>query len=130
VISRVETEELVENEEFDEARDASRRTRLANERTLMAWVRSGLAAFAVGLGAGKLVPELSGGSDLPFELVGAGFAVLGVLFILYGYVRHQEVERALARGEYVSPSRAFTVALTVLGTCLGLAILVLVFVSG
>lgn len=120
----------MENEEFDEARDASRRTRLANERTLMAWVRSGLAAFAVGLGAGKLVPELSGGSDLPFELVGAGFAVLGVLFILYGYVRHQEVERALARGEYVSPSRAFTVALTVLGTCLGLAILVLVFVSG
>ena len=115
---------------FDEARDATRRTRLANERTLMAWVRSGLAAFAVGLGAGKLIPELSGGTDLPFELVGVGFAVLGVVFILYGYIRHREVEEALDRGEYVSPSRGVIVALTLLGAVLGIAIIVLVFVSG
>ncbi len=115
---------------FDEAHDATRRTRLANERTLMAWVRSGLAAFAVALGAGKLVPELSGGHDLPFQIVGAGFAVLGLLFILYGYVRHREVEQALERGQYVSPSQAMTISLTVLGTALGVAIVVLVFVNG
>ncbi len=37
--------------------DATRRTRLANERTYLAWWRSGLTALAVGLAAGKLVPE-------------------------------------------------------------------------
>lgn len=31
---------------FDEARDATRRTRLANERTYLAWWRTGLMSFA------------------------------------------------------------------------------------
>jgi putative membrane protein len=39
--------------------DATRRTRLANERTYLAWWRTGLTAFAVSLGAGKLVPALT-----------------------------------------------------------------------
>jgi putative membrane protein len=47
------------SEPFDEARDATRRTRLANERTYLAWWRTGLTAFAVSLGAGKLVPALT-----------------------------------------------------------------------
>src|SRR5438309_1899774 len=33
--------------------DASRRTRLANERTYLAWLRSSLTALAVAVGAGK-----------------------------------------------------------------------------
>jgi putative membrane protein len=45
--------------------DATRRTRLAAERTYLAWWRSGVAALAVGLAAGKLVPELSGGPSWP-----------------------------------------------------------------
>ena len=36
--------------------DASRRTYLAEERTLLAWWRSGLAAFAVAVGVGRLLP--------------------------------------------------------------------------
>jgi putative membrane protein len=44
---------------FDEAGDATRRTRLANERTYLAWWRTGLTAFAVSLGTGKLVPALT-----------------------------------------------------------------------
>ena len=39
--------------------DATRRTRLANERTYLAWWRTGLTALAVGIGIGKLVPERS-----------------------------------------------------------------------
>jgi putative membrane protein len=38
--------------------DASRRTRLANERTYLAWMRSSLTALAVAVGAGKIVPTL------------------------------------------------------------------------
>lgn len=37
----------------DGAADALRRTRLANERTHLAWWRTGLAALAVSLGAGR-----------------------------------------------------------------------------
>ena len=39
--------------------DASRRTLLAVERTYLAWWRTGLTSFAVGLGAGKVVPALA-----------------------------------------------------------------------
>jgi putative membrane protein len=44
---------------FDEARDATRRARLANERTYLAWWRTGLTALAVSFGAGKLLPALT-----------------------------------------------------------------------
>jgi putative membrane protein len=39
--------------------DASRRTRLANERTQLAWWRTGLTALAVGLAIGRVLPELA-----------------------------------------------------------------------
>jgi len=55
----------VESPGVDEARDATRRTRLANERTYLAWWRTGLTNFAVSLAAGKLVPELSSGAAWP-----------------------------------------------------------------
>ena len=40
--------------------DSTRRTRLANERTYLAWWRTGLTTLAVAIGAGKIVPELTG----------------------------------------------------------------------
>ena len=40
--------------------DATRRTCLAQERTFLAWLRSGLAAFAVAVGVGRLTPALLG----------------------------------------------------------------------
>ena len=47
---------------FDDARDATRRTRLANERTYLAWWRTGLTTLAVSVGTGKLVPAVTGGT--------------------------------------------------------------------
>jgi len=75
------------SEPFDEARDATRRTRLANERTYLAWWRTGLTAFAVSLGAGKLVPALTDESRWPYAAVGIGFGLLGVAFVAYGAKR-------------------------------------------
>ena len=112
--------------EFDDARDATRRTRLANERTYLAWWRTGLTALAVSFGAGRLVPELTGGPRWPFEAIGIAFAVVGIAFMAYGYVRHREVDAALARGDYASlPGRAAIVFAGV-GTLLGLATILLV----
>jgi inner membrane protein YidH len=107
-------------------RDATRRTRLANERTYLAWWRTGLTALAVSFGAGRLLPELSQGPNWPFELVGIAFAVVGIVFMTYGYVRHREVEAALDRGDYERlPDRA-AFALAAVGALLGVATVVLV----
>ena len=114
---------------FDEAGDATRRTRLANERTYLAWWRTGLTAFAVSLGAGKLVPALTDETRWPYVVVGVGFALLGVAFVAYGYRRQRLVERAVARGEYMRPDERFLAALTAIGILLGLALLVIVVVE-
>ena len=112
--------------EFDEAGDATRRTRLANERTYLAWWRTGLTALAVSFGAGRLVPELTGGPRWPFEAIGIAFAVVGIAFMAYGYVRHKAVDAALERGDYASlPGRAAIVFAGV-GALLGLATILLV----
>jgi putative membrane protein len=109
-----------------EIHDATRRTELANERTYMAWVRGGLAAFAVGLGAGKLVPELTTGASWPFEIVGVAFVLLGVIFVAYGLIRHRNVAAALARGDHAPPDERALLGLTVVTALLGLLTIVLV----
>jgi putative membrane protein len=113
-----------------EVEDATRRTRLANERTYLAWLRSGLTALAVGLAAGKLVPELSSGASWPYELLGVGYALLGVALIFYGHRRQQTVEAALRRGEWAPIDARATAALTAAGIVLGAAtVLVVLFAS-
>src|SRR5919197_1261427 len=96
---------------FDEAGDATRRTRLANERTYLAWWRTGLTAFAVSLGVGKLVPALTDATRWPYVVVGVGFALLGVAFVAYGFRRQRLVDRAVARGKYVRPDERFLAGL-------------------
>src|ERR1700679_3947305 len=84
----------------DVAEDATRRTRLANERTYLAWWRTGLTSLAVSLGAGKLIPALASGVRWPYTVAGIGFALVGLIFIGYASVRHWRVEQALSRGEF------------------------------
>jgi putative membrane protein len=89
---------------FDQDGDATRRTWLASERTVLAWLRTGLTATAVALGVGKIIPDLrSGGASWPFVALGAGYAVLGVLIVAYGMWRGREVDRAIRAGRYLPP---------------------------
>jgi len=110
---------------FDEAGDATRRTRLANERTYLAWWRTGLTALAVALGAGKLIPELTDSAQWPFVGLGIGFAVLGVGFIAYGQWRARVVEEAVRRGEFVPLGSRFSLLATAAGVGLGIATIVI-----
>jgi putative membrane protein len=114
---------------FDEAQDATRRTRLANERTYLAWWRTGLTALAVSLAAGRVVPTLSHRTAWPYEVVGAGFAVLGVACIANAYQREREIDRALQEGRFAYMDPRSTVFLTVLGVVLGVLILGLIVVN-
>ena len=109
---------------IDEARDATRRTRLANERTYLAWWRTGLTAFAVSIGSGKLVPELTSGSTWPFVVIGVAFAVLGIACCGYAYRRHHEVEAALRRGDFAGPDDRMVLTLSAVGAVLGVVVVV------
>jgi putative membrane protein len=113
----------------DEARDATRRTHLANERTYLAWWRTGITALAGGLGAGKLVPSLTHEARWPYVVLGSGFAVLGIALILYGYVRQRSVNDAIRRGEFESPDRRVLAALSAAATILGLLLIAVVIVQ-
>jgi putative membrane protein len=107
--------------------DASRRTRLANERTQLAWWRTGLTALAVGLAIGRVLPELA--ADLepwPYVALGVGFALYGVLLIWYGGVRAAEVDRAVGEGRFAAPMPWISSALGAIGIGLGLATGVLI----
>src|SRR5262245_10434271 len=100
---------------FDEARDASRRTHLANERTYLAWWRTGLTCLVVSLGAGKLVPSISDQARWPYEILGAGFALLGLFFIVYGLRRQREIREAVRRAEFAHPDDRVITAVNALG---------------
>ena len=109
--------------------DATRRTRLANERTYLAWWRTSLTSFAVAIGAGKIVPEVTKASHWPYELLGAGYAVLGLLLVVYGLRRQRAVDAALDRGEFAATEQRFLALLTGCGVVLGVFTLVLVVVN-
>ena len=108
--------------------DATRRTRLANERTYLAWLRSALTALAVAIGAGKIVPGVADVSKWPFELLGAGFAVLALIFAIGGARRFVRVEAALDEGGFAPLARGEAMLIAAVATILGVATLVLVFV--
>jgi putative membrane protein len=112
-----------------EDEDAIRRTRLANERTYLAWWRGGLTAIAVALGVGALLPELSEGRRWPFVVLGIGFALLAVIFIAHGVQRFRAVERALARGGFAPLDLRVATVLAALGVALAVLTIVAVVVE-
>jgi uncharacterized membrane protein YidH (DUF202 family) len=116
----------MEQERYEDVVDATRRTRLASERTYLAWWRSALAAWAVSLGVGKLVPELTSGRSIGYEIVGVGYALLGVAFVGYGFWRQRAMERALLEGRFIPFSHGAALGFTVAGLGLGLATLLVI----
>jgi inner membrane protein YidH len=80
--------------------DATRRTHLANERTYLAWLRSGLTSVAVGLGVAKFLPDFGGGAAWPYVVLGTGFCVLGVAMVVLGIRRLRQVSAGLERGAF------------------------------
>jgi putative membrane protein len=109
---------------FDEAGDATRRTRLANERTYLAWWRTGLTAFAVSIGSGKLIPALATGATWPYTAIGIGFAIIGVFCTGYGFWRYREVEEAISRAEFAAPDERLVALLSGVGSALGVLLVV------
>jgi putative membrane protein len=112
-------------------RDYSRRTLLANERTFLAWWRTGLTAITAGLAAAQVVPKLSGSTNQwAYTTLGAVLAALGVVALAYGDHRRRAVIRALERGEFDNPSTLVTSVMTGAGVLTGLGLIVLIVLGG
>jgi putative membrane protein len=111
----------------DQATDATRRTRLASERTELAWWRTGLTALAVALAVGRVVPQLSDSSSRwPYVGVGICYGLYGLAVFAYGSCRRRAVERALDEGRFPDPPPYAHAALAVGGVVLGLLTVALI----
>ena len=106
--------------------DATRRTRLANERTYLAWWRTGLTSLALAVGIGRVAPDVANATRWPYELTGAGFGLLGLGFLAAGYVRARSVEDALNQGRFAPLGSVLAAALVAAGLLLGGATIVLI----
>ena len=77
--------------------DVTRRTRLAAERTWLAWWRSGIAASTAAVAVGGVVPQLVDGSRTPYVVLGCGYALLAAaMFVAAGLRRVSGHARARA----------------------------------
>jgi putative membrane protein len=112
-----------------ETQDAARRTRLANERTYLAWWRTGLTAFAVSIGLGRIAPSVAHLTTWPYQAVGAGYGAVGVACLLIGHLRVRMVESAVDRGEFARLDPRVSLALLLAGVVLGTATIALVAVG-
>jgi uncharacterized membrane protein YidH (DUF202 family) len=102
---------------------AEHRTRLAGERTYLAWWRTAIAALAVGLGAGKLAPSLSEGTTWPYVALGMGFALLGIVCAGYAYARQRQIDQAIDSGELAPSNERMSALLSGGAVLLGLALI-------
>ena len=77
---------------------------LANERTLLAWVRTALALDAAGLGVVRFAPEL--GWPGSREAVGGVLVLLGTATAWSGYRRFLATDRAIRADDPLPPTTA------------------------
>ena len=102
--------------------DVDARFLLANERTLLAWVRTSLTLLAVGGGLAQF------GRDLPGErALAACLTVVGIASAVLGGVRYARADRALRRGDLPRGGRSpfwvsAAVALVGVGLLIGLVV--------
>jgi putative membrane protein len=99
---------------------------LANERTLLAWVRTALALDAAGLGVVRFAPEL--GWPGSREAVGGVLVLLGTVTAWSGYRRFLATDRAIRAGDPLPAAAAPRVLAAALAV-ISLAVLVLLVVD-
>jgi hypothetical protein len=78
---------------------------------------------------GRVLPAVAERPHWPFQVLGAGYALLAIWVLIAGAVRQRHVDAALARGRYERLSPGLVNALTAAAVVLALLTLVLVVVA-
>ena len=107
------------------------RSHLANERTFLAWLRTGLALIVVGIGAAQfleldrnLIPGVRIVSDFAALLI-----LVGTLTVIVGRVRYMQSREQIDRAQFHPAGRSITTA-TVLIAVIGVLSIALVYLMG
>ncbi len=98
--------------------DPSRRTRFAEERTLLAWWRTGIGAAAVAVAVGGILPELSDVSKDRALALGAAYGLFALMFVVGGSYRDYLSRKALEEGSFADVSPKAVTAITVYASAL------------
>jgi putative membrane protein len=108
----------------------------ANERTMLAWLRTGIALMAFGFAIARFgvflrqvaaigsVP-LRGSTSLGSAWVGAALVALGMVANLLATVRYGRVRAAIERGDVGAPSGTLVYVFGATATLVGLVMTVL-----
>jgi putative membrane protein len=83
------------------ARGAETREHLANERTLLAWVRTGVGLISVGFVVER-AGALAGGDAAASEFFGVALVALGCLALIVGSFEFFANRRMIRENEFVS----------------------------
>jgi putative membrane protein len=108
----------------------------ANERTMLAWIRTGIALMAFGFAIarfGVFLRQVASVGQLPIHVqhgagsawVGAVLVALGMLANLVATIRFAQIRRAIERGELGAPSAMVVYAFGATATLVGLVMAVL-----
>ena len=102
--------------------DSRARTHLANERTFLAWLRTGLSLVAVGLAAAGFFPvDLVPG--FPYVTVFSMlFVFSGTLIVLHGALRYVKASRQIEMGSFDPAVTAIVTTAVIVGLLAILAI--------
>jgi len=124
-------------EDISNTRAETLRLHQANERTMLAWIRTGIALMAFGFAiarfgvflrqvasfgpANSLHPQRGAGS----AWVGAALVACGMLASLIATIRFQKIRSAIEKGDVGAPTATVVYAFGALVTVIGVAMTVL-----
>jgi putative membrane protein len=88
------------------------REHLANERTLLSWVRTGVGLISLGIvveRAGSMVSANTGNPDELSGLLGVALALLGCLALVMGTVQFLRNRRRITRGNFMPETAIYLI---------------------
>jgi putative membrane protein len=112
-------------------REETIRLHQANERTMLAWIRTGISLMAFGFAIarfGLFLRQIATAGQVPVRLergvgspwVGAALVALGMLANLFATVRYGQLRRAIDRGDVGAPRAVLVYVFGATATLVGL----------
>lgn len=111
----------------------NRRVYMANERTFLAWIRTGIGIMAFGFAVKQFVSFMNTENALPLshgysEIAGIGLVGLGTLMNLLAFVKYKKIERQIDKDTY-QPSSILDLLLIISVFAVGIFLIVYLIYS-